>query len=116
MYSCASALTNSAATCGLVESHDRSTMRFMLDARTLTLPAAIPSACSQSDSDVGGAILRAFRQAERRSAGSIGPVHFFAANLSYTGLTSPLLCSILTCVWISYSGEKLVEAVGLTFL
>jgi len=48
MNSSVSVLRNSAATLGLVESHETSTMRFVPEALTLMLPAAIPTAAAKA--------------------------------------------------------------------
>ena len=115
MYSCVSVLQKSAASCGLVESHETSTMRLVPDERTLTPPPAVPSASCHNCSGVGGFIFSALRHMPRRSGGCRLSRCLPASSFACTRSRRPRLWRSLTCVWMSVSRYPLlVSDRGLT--
>ncbi len=103
MYSAVSVLQKSDATGPLVESHETSMMRLVPEERTRTLPAAVSTARCQSCSWVSGPIFSALRHIPSRSGGGRSAGCGCAWSFSTTRVSSTLLWSSFTWVWMSVS-------------
>src|SRR4051812_26658054 len=98
IYSVATVLANSAATLGLDESHEISTIRLVIEGLMFTLAEAT---ASSTEGGLGGLRCSTLRQAEVRLESGTRDARSTVLIFLTTRCISVRLCIARTCVWIS---------------